>query len=232
MLDVTLYHHRECLRAVARFGQGESGTGAAQRSAYSRWPEQVEKGNGVSMKILGVSGSIRKKSFNRGLLRAASEVAPEGVEIELYDVADIEPYNNDVENVASPASVEAFKSAIAEADALLIACPEYNGSFTGVLKNAIDWASRPASSTPLLGKPAALVGASGGPSGTARAQAALLPVLIACGLIVMPKPGVMVRNSASLFDDEVNLTDQDTKDRLRQQVEALAVFAGKLNGPA
>lgn len=190
------------------------------------------KGDSVSMKILGISGSIRKKSFNRGLLRAAQELAPEGVEIELYDVADIEPYNGDVESVATPESVTSFKAAIADADALMIACPEYNGSFTGVLKNALDWASRPAVSTPLLGKPGALVGASGGPSGTARAQAALLPVLMACGVIVMPKPGVMVRNSASLFDDEINLTDQDTRDRVLQQVEALATFAGKLNGTA
>jgi chromate reductase, NAD(P)H dehydrogenase (quinone) len=192
----------------------------------------VMKGERVSMKILGISGSIRKKSFNRGLLRAAQELAPEGVEVELYDVADIEPYNTDVESVAAPESVSSFKAAIAEADALLIACPEYNGSFTGVLKNALDWASRPASSTPLLGKPAAMVGASGGPSGTARAQAALLPVLMACGVIVMPKPGVMVRNSSSLFDEDIKLTDQDTRDRVLQQLEALVTFAGKLNGTA
>jgi chromate reductase, NAD(P)H dehydrogenase (quinone) len=184
------------------------------------------------MKILGISGSIRKKSFNRGLLRAARDVAPEGVEIELYDVAEIQPYNADVENADYPASVTAFKDAIASADALLIACPEYNGSFTGVLKNALDWASRPMSSTPLLGKPAAMLGASGGPSGTARAQAALLPVLMGCGVVVMPKPGVMVRNSASLFDDDVNLTDEDTRERVRQQVEALVTFARKLNRPA
>jgi chromate reductase, NAD(P)H dehydrogenase (quinone) len=191
-----------------------------------------QKGASQSMKILGISGSIRKKSFNRGLLRAAKDVAPEGVEVEIYDVADIQPYNADVENADYPASVTGFKDAIAEADALLIACPEYNGSFTGVLKNALDWASRPVSSTPLLGKPAAMLGASGGPSGTARAQAALLPVLMGCGVIVMPKPGMMVRNSASLFDDDVNLTDEDTRDRIRQQVEALVTFASKLNRPA
>jgi chromate reductase, NAD(P)H dehydrogenase (quinone) len=182
------------------------------------------------MKILGISGSVRNGSFNRGLLRAAQDVAPEGVEIEIYDIEDIQAYNADVDRVEPPAEVQAFKAAIADADALLIACPEYNGSFSGVLKNALDWASRPLASTPLMGKPAAMVGASGGPSGTARAQAALLPVLMACGVITMPKPGVMVRNSASLFDEDINLTDQDTRDRIRQQVEALTVFAKKVNG--
>lgn len=182
------------------------------------------------MKILGICGSVREASFNRGLLRAAQEEAPAGAEIEIYNLGDIEPYNADVEQVDPPASVTALKEAISSADALLIACPEYNGSFTGVLKNAIDWASRPMASTPLAGKPAALVGASGGPSGTARAQAALLPVLMATGTIVMPKPGVMVRNSASLFDDDVSLTDQDTRDRVREQVNALVSFAKKING--
>jgi chromate reductase, NAD(P)H dehydrogenase (quinone) len=182
------------------------------------------------MKILGICGSVRKGSFNRGLLRAAQEEAPECVEFEIYHIEDIQSYNTDVERAGQPDSVVRFKEAIASADALLIACPEYNGSFTGVLKNAIDWASRPAAETPFSGKPAALLGASGGPSGTARAQAALLPVLNALGVITMPKPGVMVRNSASLFDEDVNLTDSDTRDRIRQQVEALVAFARKING--
>jgi chromate reductase, NAD(P)H dehydrogenase (quinone) len=183
-----------------------------------------------SMKILGICGSVRKASYNRGLLRAAQEEAPAGVDVEICSIADIELYNADVERTGVPEPVAAFKNAIAEADALLIACPEYNGSFTGVLKNAIDWASRPVASCPLNGKPAALLGASGGPSGTARAQAALLPVLNACGVITMPKPGVVVRHSATLFDEHVNLTDQDTRDRIRQQVEALVSFARKIDG--
>jgi chromate reductase, NAD(P)H dehydrogenase (quinone) len=182
------------------------------------------------MKILGICGSIRRDSFNRGLLRAAQEEAPDNVALEICHIGDLTPFNADVEQIGAPENVSSLKMAIAGADALLIACPEYNGSFTGVLKNAIDWASRPAATTPLLGKPVALIGASGGPSGTARAQAALLPVLSACGAIVMPKPGVMVRHSATLFDDKVNLTDQDTRDRVRQQIEALAAFARNING--
>jgi chromate reductase, NAD(P)H dehydrogenase (quinone) len=198
--------------------------GNQRQLAFER--ERVTK----SMKILGICGSVRKASFNRGLLRAAQEEAPEGVEVKIYSVADIELYNADVEQAGAPEPVAAFKRAITEADALLIACPEYNGSFTGVLKNAIDWASRPVASCPLNGKPAALLGASGGPSGTARAQAALLPVLNACGVITMPKPGVVVRHSATLFDEHVNLADQDTRDRIRQQVEALVSFARKIDG--
>jgi chromate reductase, NAD(P)H dehydrogenase (quinone) len=177
------------------------------------------------MKILGICGSIRTGSYNRALLRVAQQEAPEGVEIAIYEVSDIEVYNADVDNVEQPDSVKAFKNAIAEADALLIACPEYNASFTGVLKNAIDWASRPLSSTPLMGKPAGIVGASGGAGGTVRAQAALLPVLVSCGVIVMPKPGVVVRNSRTIFDENVQLKDQETRDRIRDHVAALATFA-------
>lgn len=181
------------------------------------------------MKILGICGSVREGSFNRGLLRAARDETPDGVELEICGIGDIEPYNGDVEQAGVPDAVASFKSAIAGADAVLIACPEYNASFTGVLKNAIDWASRPVQGNPFMGKPTALVGASGGPSGTARAQAAILPVLTACGAITMPKPAVMVRNSASLFDDQITLTDQDTRDRIRDQVQALVEFARRMN---
>jgi chromate reductase, NAD(P)H dehydrogenase (quinone) len=183
----------------------------------------------TDMKILAICGSSRQESFNRGLLRAARDEAPDGVDVEIYNVGDLPLFDADVEQIGAPRAVSALKMAIANADALLIACPEYNGSYTGVLKNAIDWASRPAATTPLSGKPAAILGASGGPSGTARAQAALLPVLYACGVIVMPKPGIMVRHSATLFDEEINLVDQDTRDRVAQQIEALAEFARKIN---
>jgi chromate reductase, NAD(P)H dehydrogenase (quinone) len=184
------------------------------------------------MKILGISGSVRIDSFNRGLLRAARDQAPMGVEVEICKIGDLPSFDADVEKIGAPKAVSELKIAIANADALLIACPEYNGSFTGVLKNAIDWASRPAATTPLSGKPAAILGASGGPSGTARAQAALLPVLYACGVIVMPKPGVMVRHSATLFDENINLVDPDTRDRIRQQIKALTAFAHRINGAA
>jgi chromate reductase, NAD(P)H dehydrogenase (quinone) len=181
------------------------------------------------MKILGICGSLRKGSFNRGLLRAAQELTPESVTIEIYDIGDIPPYDADIDSTRRPDSVLRFKQAIADADALLIASPEYNASFPGVLKNAIDWASRPLSETPLMGKPAAVMGASGGLSGTARAHVALAPVLDSCGVLVMPKPNVMVRQAAKMFDDEGRLVDQDTREHVQRLVESLVKWARKVN---
>lgn len=181
------------------------------------------------MEILGISGSVRTNSFNTGLLRAAQELAPDGVKIEICDISDIPPYDADVDSTRRPDSVLRFKQEIADADALLIASPEYNASFPGVLKNAIDWASRPLSETPLMGKPAAIMGASGGMSGTARAHVALAPVLDACGVLVMPKPNVMVRQAAKMFDDECRLVDPDTRDHVQRLVEALVEWSKKVN---
>ena len=120
--------------------------------------------------ILGISGSLRKGSFNTGLLRAAQELAPEGMEIAIFDLKDIPLYNGDVEAEGDPESVTALKEAIRNSDGVLFASPEYNHGITGVLKNAIDWASRDRDEGSLNGKPAAIVGA-GGVSATARAQA-------------------------------------------------------------
>jgi len=122
------------------------------------------------MKILGFAGSLRAASYNKALLRAARELAPEGMEIEIFDIGGIPLYNEDVERAGVPAAVEEFRAAIRAADALLIAVPEYNHGVPGVLKNAIDWASRPPRESALAGKPAALLGASPGQTGTARAQ--------------------------------------------------------------
>ncbi|CAN5406809.1 NADPH-dependent FMN reductase [soil metagenome] len=121
------------------------------------------------MKLLGVSGSLRAASFNTALLRAAQEVAPEGVTIEIFGLHDLPLFNQDVEDQGDPEAVTAWKSAIRNADALLLACPEYNGGVTGVLKNAIDWASR-GSPSALDGKLACIIGASPGVTGTVRAQ--------------------------------------------------------------
>lgn len=124
------------------------------------------------MKLLGVSGSLRAASFNTALLHAAQEVAPEGVTIEIFRLHDLPLFNQDVEDQGDPAPVRAWKDAVRDADALLLACPEYNGGVTGVLKNAIDWASRGAPSA-LQGKTACIIGASPGVTGTVRAQDAL-----------------------------------------------------------
>jgi chromate reductase, NAD(P)H dehydrogenase (quinone) len=125
------------------------------------------------IRILGIPGSLRQHSYNRGLIRAAQDVAPEGVEVELYLLHDIPFFNGDVEDIGDPDAVVRFKEAIREADGLLIATPQYNRSIPGVLKNAIDWASRPPRGSALDGKPTAVFGASPGATGTARAQSQL-----------------------------------------------------------
>ena len=120
------------------------------------------------IRVLGFAGSLRKASFNAGLLRAAQEMLPDGMALEVFDLLPIPLYNADVEAHGFPEAVTRFRERIAAADALLIATPEYNYSIPGVLKNAIDWASRPPGNTPLDGKTVALMGASPGMMGTSR----------------------------------------------------------------
>ena len=130
------------------------------------------------MKVLGISGSLRGDSYNTQLLRAAAELLPEGVELKLYDgLREIPPYDQDVQDTAAPVAVEALRQRLAAADAVLFATPEYNGSVPGVLKNALDWASRPLDSNPLRNKPVAVIGASTGAFGAVWAQADLRKVL-------------------------------------------------------
>ena len=130
-------------------------------------------GSAPPLSFLGIAGSLRRGSFNRGLIRAAAAVAPGGTTVVAYDLADVPMFNADVEVDGDPRAVAALKQAIADADALLIATPEYNHCVPGVLKNAIDWASRPPRQSVLTGKPVAIMGASTGRGATARAQAHL-----------------------------------------------------------
>ena len=179
--------------------------------------------------ILGICGSLRQGSYNRGLLRAAQEVAPPGVEVEVYDrLADIPPYNADVDAEGKPESVLRFNDAIRAADALLIASPEYNYNIPGFLKNAIDWASRPPAETPLRYKPIALMGASTGIGATIRSQLALRQVFLYTESYVLLKPEVLVPRTADRFDEKGNLVDQSTRDMIRSQLEALVEWARRL----
>src|SRR6188768_4576671 len=130
------------------------------------------------MKILGISGSLRKGSYNSSLLRTAQTLAPGGVTIEIADISDIPPYNEDVREQGYPPSALRFREQIRAADALLFVTPEYNYSVPGVLKNAIDWASRPYGDSAWSGKPAAIMGASVGTLGTARAQYHLRQIMV------------------------------------------------------
>lgn len=134
------------------------------------------------MRVLGISGSLRRDSLNTALLRAAAERLPGGAELVEYEgLADVPPYDEDVERVGIPAAVEALREAVRRADAVLIATPEYNSSIPGQLKNALDWVSRPAGKSALNGKPAAVVGTSTGMFGAVWAQAELRKVLAAMG---------------------------------------------------
>ena len=125
------------------------------------------------IRILGIAGSLRRASYNRGLVRAATELAPTGIVVEVFDLSDVPLYSQDVEDAGEPASVVGLKVAMARSDALLVATPEYNHGVPGVLKNAIDWASRPRVTSPLRDRAVAVMGASPGRGSTARAQAQL-----------------------------------------------------------
>ncbi len=171
--------------------------------------------------ILGVPGSLRRLSYNRGLLQAARELAPEGMEIEIADLLAIPLYNADVEAEGIPPAVQTFKTRIEAADGLLFATPEYNHLISGVLKNAIDWASRPAGKSALRRKPAAIMGASGGTSGTARAQLALRQVLTSNECYVLPVPQVLVAGAHDRFDANGRLTDEPTRQAIRSLLDVL-----------
>ena len=173
------------------------------------------------MLILGIAGSLRAGSHNKALLRAARELAPAGTEFVEFDVRHLPHYDGDVEAAGDPERVAAFKDAIREADALLIATPEYNRGLPGVLKNAIDWASRPPLAYPLARKPVAIMGASTGLGGTARAQQQLRDALEFPGAIVVEEPEVLVREAFMRFDEDGELADDEVRAEIAALLEAL-----------
>jgi chromate reductase, NAD(P)H dehydrogenase (quinone) len=173
------------------------------------------------MNVLGFAGSLRQKSFNRSALRAAVELAPEGMAIETFDLAPIPVYNEDVKERGFPPPVQELREKIRAADALLIVTPEYNYSIPGVLKNAIDWASRPPDQ-PFDGKPIAIMGASPGRLGTARAQYHLRQCFVFLNAYIMNRPEVMIAGAPQMFDDELRLTDAGTRDMVGKLLQSLA----------
>jgi len=183
----------------------------------------------ATIQVLGISGSLRKNSVNAGLLRAAAAVAPQGISVDIFDLSPIPLYNEDLLTAGVPGPVSAFKDAIATADALLIATPEYNYSIPGVLKNAIDWASRPIKGSPLVGKPVALMGA-GGMMGTVRAQLALRQVAVYTNMFVLNRPEVLVVRAHEKFDASGNLVDESTRAAVRDLLEALRAWTIRLRG--
>jgi chromate reductase, NAD(P)H dehydrogenase (quinone) len=173
------------------------------------------------MRVLGISGSLRRDSYNSGLLRAAADVLPSGVELQVFDgLKAIPPYDADDDAEIAPAPVAALRSAFADADAILIATPEYNASIPGVLKNALDWASRPHATNPLRGKPAAVVGASTGMFGAVWAQAEARKVLSTIGARVVDME-LPVSEGAERFDASGALVDDEVREQLGEVLAAL-----------
>jgi chromate reductase, NAD(P)H dehydrogenase (quinone) len=170
--------------------------------------------------VLGIAGSLRQGSYNRAALRAALELAPAGMAIEVFDLAPIQAYNEDVKQQGFPPPEREFREKIRAADALLIVTPEYNYSISGVLKNAIDWASRPPDQ-PFDGKPIAIMGASPGRLGTARAQYHLRQCFVFLNGLVMNRPEVMIAGAPQVFDDQLRLIDQPTREIIGQLLVAL-----------
>ena len=173
-----------------------------------------------TLRILGVAGSLRAGSFNRSLLRAAVELAPNGMTIELFDLLQVPLYNGDVEAAGDPPGVAALKQAIAAADGVLMATPEYNHGVPGVMKNALDWASRPPRAAPLGGKPVGLIGASPGQTGTARGQSQLRQAFEFTNSYCMPQPELLVFRAHEKFDAEGRLTDPATAEYLQRYLAA------------
>ena len=172
-------------------------------------------------RILCISGSLRERSYNRALLKAAAELAPEGVEIEEFDLREIPLYDADVEAAGDPEPVAKLRAAVAEADALLFATPEYNRGTSGVLKNAIDWLSRPALASVLRWKPVAIMGASTGRGGTRNAQAQVRDALLFPGAVLVTEPEVAIPLAWERFDENGELTDERMRKTLRELLDAL-----------
>jgi len=173
-----------------------------------------------TVRILGIAGSLRKGSFNRAALRAAQTLVPADATLDIFDLEGIPPFNEDDEKTLPPRVAE-LKAGIRAADAVLIVTPEYNYSIPGVLKNAIDWASRPPQDSPLRHKPIALMGASPGGFGTVRSQLALRQVFVFTKSPVLLEPEVHVSAAGDKFDAEGNLTDATTRQSVRALVTAL-----------
>lgn len=179
------------------------------------------------IRILGIAGSLRKGSFNRGVLRAAAELVPEGAQIEVFELDGIPGFNQDDE-ASPPDKVTELKEKIRKADAILFVTPEYNYSIPGVLKNAIDWASRPYGDSAWAGKPAAIMGASIGAIATARAQYHLRQMMVFLDMHALNQPEVMVGNCQDKFNEAGDLVDESTREHIKKQLQALVDWTKRL----
>lgn len=183
------------------------------------------------MKILTISGSLKATSFNTGLLRTLAHMAPEGVTVVEASIADIPMFNEDLEVAGMPASVATLKQQIAEADGVIISTPEYNFSYPGVLKNAIDWASR-GPVRPFADKPVATISVSPGNFGGIRAQTDLRRLMHSIGAHVLPKPEIAIPQAKLKFDDDRRLTDEATRAMITTLIEKFSAFIRVHNSQA
>jgi chromate reductase len=181
------------------------------------------------MQVLGISGSLRRDSYNTALLRAAAELAPPEMTLEIFDLSHLPMFNQDSEKPFPDAVVE-LRTKLAQADALLIATPEYNSSISGALKNAIDWASR-SPKQPLNGKPTAIIGVSTGNFGTLRAQLHLRQILTHVGALTLGKPEVLVGRAEQVFDAQGHLIDPTTCGFLRDLLTTLVEWTLRVSYP-
>jgi chromate reductase len=179
------------------------------------------------IKILGIPGSLRQASFNRFALRAAQSLLPPGASLDILDLEGIPPYNQDHENQPPPRVVE-LKARVRAADAVLFSTPEYNYSMPGVLKNAIDWASRPYGDSAWQGKPVAVMGASVGMLGSARAQYHLRQSFIYLNMPAVNQPEVLIANAAQRFNDKGELTDERSREQIRKLLAELVAWTTRL----
>jgi chromate reductase, NAD(P)H dehydrogenase (quinone) len=179
------------------------------------------------IRILGIAGSLRRESYNRLTLKAAAQLVPEGAEIEIFELDGIPGFNQDDEQ-NPPAKVAELKQKVREADAILFVTPEYNYSVPGVLKNAIDWASRPYGDSAWDGKPAAIMGASVGSIATARAQYHLRQMFVFLNMHAVNRPEVMIGNCSNVFDANGDLTDESTKEHIRGLLQSLIEWTRRI----
>jgi chromate reductase len=181
----------------------------------------------VKLHIVGIAGSLRRGSYNRAALRAAAELAPANTEIETVSLQDIPSYNEDREK-SPPESVADLKASIRTADAILFATPEYNYSIPGILKNAIDWASRPYGDSAWDDKPAAIMGASISPIGTARAQYHLRQILSYLNMYAINKPEVLITVAPEKCNSSGDFVDLETREHIKELIEALVSWTTRL----
>ena len=187
--------------------------------------------NDSTIRIGGISGSLRKGSYNLMLLRAAADLMPEEVQYEEIPIGDLPLYNQDLDGDRPPEAVQVFRERVKRTDGLLFAVPEYNYSLTGALKNALDWASRPVAESGLFDKPAAIMGASQGTFGTVRAQLHFRHVAVFTNMHLVNKPEVLVRDPQAKFSPDGRLQDEDTRKLVSQLVTELVRWT-KVLAPA